>query len=100
MDVEASPVRSLGLVLMMVLMLAPTVVAAESATVYVITVNDSYGVDECLAGGADCGQVVADAWCEAHGHGKAIGFGPSSQAIVKAQQVSASENPYVITCGD
>jgi len=100
MEIESSHLRPVGLLVLIALMMGPNFAMAKGAYAYVITVNDSYGVDECLSGGADCGQVVADAWCEAHGHGKALSFGPSTQAIAKAQQISACENPYVITCGD
>jgi len=36
--------------------------------------------------------VVADAWCEAHGHGAALAFGHADAA--------AGAEPYVVTCGD
>ena len=68
---------------------------------YLIAANDGYGVQECLAEGAECGQVVADAWCEAHGHGAAVSFGPRSAFVgVGATKISTAEEPYVIKCGD
>ena len=42
---------------------------------YEIAANDGYGLEDCLSGGGECGRVVADAWCEAHGHGHALAFG-------------------------
>ena len=44
--------------------------AADGQT-FIIAAMDGYGVEDCLADGAECGHVVADAWCEAHGHGPA-----------------------------
>ena len=73
---------------------------AQGAYLYAIAANDGYGLQECLAGGEECGQVVADAWCEAHGHGKAISFGPASSLSSTAISVSTAAEAYVISCGD
>jgi len=68
---------------------------------FVVAANDGYGVQDCLAGSDSCGQVVADAWCEAHGHGDAISFGlQSAFSGAVATKASASSEPYVINCGD
>jgi len=67
----------------------------------VIAANDGYGVEDCLAEVGDCGQVVADAWCEAHGHGPAVSFGPRSAFEgVGATKISMADESYVIKCGD
>jgi len=74
---------------------------AEESHDYIIAANDGYGLQECLAEGGECGQVVADAWCEAHGHGAAVSFGPRSAFVgVGATKISTAEEPYVIKCGD
>ena len=65
---------------------------AEGAHSFVVAANDGYGVQDCLGEGGDCGRVVADAWCEAHGHGAALAFG-------RAHDVADAES-YVVTCGD
>lgn len=65
----------------------------------VIAANDGYGVEECLAEGRECGQVVADAWCEAHGHGAAVSFGLASRFAV-ATNIAAKPEPYVVNCSD
>jgi len=72
---------------------------AEEIHAYVVASNDGYGLEECLsdAGGA-CGQVVADAWCEAHGHGAAVSFGP--QSLFGATKISTAAEPYVVNCRD
>ena len=75
--------------------------AAGSEThAFVVAANDGYGVEDCLSGSNECGQVVADAWCEAHGHGAAVSFGLQSSFSGAATKVSASSEPYVINCGD
>ena len=67
----------------------------------VIAANDGYGVQDCLAEAGECGQIVADAWCEAHGHGVAVSFGPASRfAGVVAMKISATEENYVVNCAD
>jgi hypothetical protein len=75
--------------------------AAGSEThAFVVAANDGYGVEDCLSGSNDCGQVVADAWCEAHGHGAAISFGLQSAFTGPATKVSVTSEPYIINCGD
>jgi len=67
----------------------------------VIAANDGYGVQDCLAEAGECGQIVADAWCEAHGHGVAVSFGPASRfAGVAAAKIAATEEDYVVNCAD
>ena len=67
---------------------------------FVIPANDAYGVQDCLAEGSECGQIVADAWCQAHGRGSAQSFGPQSAFIgVGATKISTAPEPYVINCG-
>jgi len=73
---------------------------AQASRDYEIAANDGYGLEDCLAGGAECGRVVADAWCEAHGHGHALAYGLRSAVDGLATRVSATGEPYVIKCGD
>jgi hypothetical protein len=75
--------------------------AAEGNT-FIIAATEGYGVEDCLAEGGECGRVVADAWCEAHGHGAAISFGLADD-ITNAIPVSVagkSGAPYIVRCGD
>ncbi|MDE3176671.1 MAG: hypothetical protein KGM15_11275 [Pseudomonadota bacterium] len=73
---------------------------AQASHEYEIAANDGYGLEDCLAGGAECGHVVADAWCEAHGHGHALAFGLRSAMTGQATNVSTAEEPYVVNCAD
>jgi len=50
-------------------------VQAAGRNSFVINDNEGYGITECLTNGSACGRVVADAWCEAHGHGVSVAFG-------------------------
>ncbi len=61
-----------GLLFLMAMRFSAAEAASQS---FVIPANDGYGVHECLEPGAACGQVVADALCEAHGLAKSVAFG-------------------------
>ena len=70
---------------------------------FIIAASEGYGVLDCLGGEGDCGQVVADAWCEAHGRGHALSFGKTDDvtgAIAGASQPKMPAGAYFITCGD
>jgi hypothetical protein len=76
--------------------------SAQAADVneYVIAANDGYGLQECLEAGSECGGVVADAWCEAHGHGHALSFGARGALAGGAMRIAADDDTYVVKCGD
>ncbi len=69
--------------------------AAEEGTTFVIAAASGYGIEDCLGEGGDCGRVVADAWCEAHGRGAALSFGQKADSA----SPGAILKPYFITCG-
>ena len=66
--------------------------------------EDGYGISECLRSGDLCGRVIADSWCEAHGHARALAFGSAADltgAIPGAEPVvKASDGDVVIRCGE
>ncbi len=68
---------------------------AASVNEYEIAANDGYGLQECLESGSECGNVVADAWCEAHGHGHALSYG-----VRNTTPIAATDETYVVKCGD
>ena len=72
---------------------------AEETHAYLIAANDGYGLSDCLSDGGECGQIVADAWCEAHGRGAAVSFGPQSHFSAVAKPTAGSE-PLVVNCRD
>ena len=76
--------------------------AAESRTL-IIPPNDGYGFEECLKGRSQCGLVVADAWCKAHGFAGSNGFGPADEAAATMDEASRSRiepGSFHVTCGD
>ena len=68
--------------------------SAQEPSTFIIAAGQGYGVEDCLAEGGECGHVVANAWCEAHGRGEALRFGRSDGGG------AADARPYFITCGD
>ncbi len=74
----------------------------EGANVFLIPQTDGYGVADCLAGGSECGHIVANAWCESKGYTKAASFGVAAVADITGSTGSrtavASAPPLLITC--
>ncbi len=56
---------------------------------FVVSAADGYGVNDCIKSGEDCAKIVADAWCEAHGHGEAKKFGPVNDITASIRPVAA-----------
>jgi hypothetical protein len=84
------------------LALKMTATAAESRTL-IIPPNDGYGFEECLKPGSQCGLVVADAWCKAHGFAGSNGFGPADESAGTMDEESRSNmepGSFHVTCGD
>jgi hypothetical protein len=75
--------------------------AAEGST-FIIAASEGYGVEDCLAERSECGRVVADAWCEAHGHGASLSYGLADDVTGAIQDAAthATGAPYVISCSD
>ncbi len=66
--------------------------------------EDGYGINECLHSGSLCGRVIADAWCESHGHARALAFGSAvdvTGSVPGAEPVTTvSDDDVVIRCGE
>jgi hypothetical protein len=74
---------------------------AQAPSIFVIAASDGYGIGDCLAEGGSCGQIVADAWCVAHGAGHAVSFGPAAEFTAAGNQPAGQISPgsLVISCG-
>lgn len=80
-----------------------TVAAPKAERTYLIPASDGYGVADCIASKAECGQIVATAWCEAQGHRTATAYGLALQedftgSTPRPAGASAAEQPLAITC--
>ena len=81
---------------------APSAHAAEVLD-FVVPPSDGYGVADCMKPGEECGQVIADAWCEAHGHAHATAFGLTDDVtgtIKAAATPVAPPGSVLIHCGE
>jgi hypothetical protein len=68
---------------------------------FIIPADDGYGTQDCLGKDRACGQVVASAWCEAHGLAAPVAFGPASDvtgATAGAKPLKLDPNSFIITC--
>lgn len=78
--------------------------AEEARKIYLLTGSDGYGVVECLTQKKNCGKIIADSWCEAHGHGPALAYGRAddvTSAIGPAQaRAKIGAEAAVVSCGD
>lgn len=83
-----------------------TAAAPSAERTFVIPASDGYGVADCLsANAAECGKIVADAWCEAQGFTKATAFGTAAHedftgSVSKPSLTAQAEKPLTITCGE
>jgi hypothetical protein len=68
---------------------------------FLIPASDGYGVADCLTGTHECGRIVANAWCEAHGFSRAEVFGLAVEDVTGSTAATVpnrSERPISITC--
>lgn len=75
---------------------ALTGAARADTRIFLLDNFEGYGVDDCLASGAPCGERVANAWCRAHEFARAIDYG-RAVASDPVRPVAAGATP-VETC--
>lgn len=88
--------------------LPTTRVAANNMpeTTFLIPASEGYGVADCLSGGGECGKIVATAFCESKGYGKATAYGIAEKEMMTGsvqpaqRETGGSEPPLSITCGN
>src|SRR5271154_4866803 len=77
-------------------------VKAEETRTFVIPGDDAYGTDHCMGKDAACAQVIASAWCEAHGLAAPIAYGRAEDmtaTIPAARPVKFLDpNAFIVTC--
>ncbi len=81
---------------------------ASGGASFIVSASDGYGVNDCIKSGDDCAKIVADAWCEAHGHGASRAFGRAGDVTGSIDRVSAKSTPtkavgeddVFISCGE
>jgi len=68
---------------------------------FLVPGNDGYGIADCLAEGAGCGQAVADAYCEAQGFkagAESFGLVEDITASVPAPRRISRRSAFEISC--
>lgn len=84
----------------------PRMAANHVEKTFLIPSSDGYGVADCLtAPGSECGQVVANAWCESQGFASAGSYGTAAAdeytgAIEQPAATKPADRPIRITCQD
>lgn len=77
---------------------------ADASATYVISDQEGYGLLECVTRHSDCGKVVADSWCEAHGHGAAKAFGRADDMTASVEKsvarASFEAGAAVVACAE
>lgn len=79
----------------------PLVSRTFASETFVIPSDEGYGTQDCLGKDRACGQVVASAWCEAHGLAAPVAYGPASDitgADAGSKPLKLDPNSFVITC--
>ena len=101
---RAAKTLHLAAALLVIMPWGSPVSAQESAT-FVISSSEGYGISDCFVQGAACGPVMADAFCQSNGHGRAAAFGLASDITASIPQEAAAAvardpNAMIITCRD
>ena len=80
----------------------PTMSQAQELRRLVIPAQDGYDFDACQKNSGQCAQIIADAWCDAKGFGKAVGFEHMDQYETTASLIQMNQTTrrpaLVITC--
>jgi hypothetical protein len=73
---------------------------ADATPTFVVPDADAYGLGDCLREGRDCGRIIAQSWCQAHGFSKVMSFGAARPEDVTASTSTAGRGlpPAVVTC--
>ena len=82
------------------LVFSPAAGHAADGRTFIVGATEGYGVEDCLAEAGDCGKVVADALCEAHGKGPALSFGPFEGLINAISSKADERGRYIVKCAD
>lgn len=86
-----------------VLPVSRTVAAPSAERTFLIPSSDGYGVADCISSGAECGKIVADAYCESQGFAAAASFGVATRedftgTVTRTSIGSSARPPLSITC--
>ena len=85
----------------LLLFAAPVAQAQPATKTLMVAGDDGYGTTDCLASGAHCGQLIADAMCVREGFRHASRITPTGAGdVTGALSASAGTAPaFVVVCG-
>ncbi len=97
--------RIVPIALVMLMVGLPATARAQDGTDYTISEDEGYGIADCMHSGRECGRVIADSWCESHGHAHVLAYGMGSDvtgSVTSAAKpiTKVSADDVVIRCGD
>jgi hypothetical protein len=61
---------------------------AETKIFIVENQPDGYGIDQCLASGANCGKPMASAYCQSRKYGQALSFRKAEPGEITSSRAS------------
>lgn len=74
---------------------------------FILPASSDYGVLDCLGKEQGCSEVVASAFCEAHGYAAPLAYGRAGDMtgaiptkVASVQPVTIDPDAYVLSCGD
>src|SRR5260370_33305449 len=94
-----APLAIVVLVIVGLMGLAPPA-GAETKIFIVENQPDGYGIDQCLASGANCGKPMASAYCQSRRYGQALSFRNGEQDEITGGVASADATCHPRRCAD
>src|SRR6266851_3357646 len=73
---------------------------AETRIFIVENQPDGYGIDQCLASGANCGKPMASAYCQSRKYGQALSFRKAEPDEITGGGASAGATCHTRGCVD
>lgn len=70
---------------------------------FILPASNAYGVADCLGKAQGCSEVVASAWCEAHGYAAPVAYGRAADmtgSTPGAKPVKLDPDAFIVTCGE
>ncbi|MHB8886710.1 MAG: hypothetical protein ACYC5H_16830 [Methylovirgula sp.] len=77
--------------------------ARPTGHTFILPDSSGYGVSDCRGKAEGCSEVVASAWCEAHGYAAPLAYGTAQDVTGTspgAQPVQLDPDDFIVTCGD
>jgi len=72
--------------------------SAETKIFIVENQPDGYGIDQCLASGANCGKPMASAYCQSRRYGQAVSFRKAEPDEIIRGRASGDATCHTLGC--